>query len=81
MSETSFIGGPGISRGPFVKALNALEGAGLIEREKGHFHQGGTAPSGRETRIRLTQVGRKLACAYRVAAKDFGEWEASQYSI
>jgi hypothetical protein len=73
MSETSFIGGPGISRGQFVKVLAALEGAGLIERNRSQFEEGELAPKGRETRIRLTQVGRALAGAYRVAAKDFGE--------
>jgi hypothetical protein len=73
MSETSFIGGPGISRGQFVKVLDALEGAGLIERERTHFHREGPVPSGKETRLRLTEVGKALARDHGVAQAHFSE--------
>jgi hypothetical protein len=73
MTETSFIGAPGISRGQFVKALNALEGAGLIEREKGHSHEGGSAPKASETRLRLTEAGKALARDHGVAQAHFSE--------
>jgi hypothetical protein len=73
MSESSFIGGPGISRGQFVKVLNALESAGLIEREGVQFHRENPLPSGRETRLRLTEAGKALARGHRVAQTHFAE--------
>jgi len=73
MSETSFIGGPGISRGQFVKVLDALERAGLIERERTQFHREGPVPSGNETRLRLTEAGKALARDHGVAQAHFSE--------
>jgi hypothetical protein len=71
LSNASFTSEPGISLGQFLKALEALEGAGLVERSGGSFNRQGPVATGIETRLRLTDTGRELVASYGVQEAHF----------
>jgi hypothetical protein len=71
LSHDSFTG-EAVGRTQFGKVLTALEAAGLIAIAPGF--QDRSCPFGRrrETRLRLTEAGRKLAADYGVTESDVG---------
>lgn len=71
LSDSSFTQEPGISRNQFVKALRALETAGLIERSGGGYDRSGPVARGTETRLRLTEAGWELVSDFGVEGGSF----------
>lgn len=63
LSDSSFTQEP-VSRNQFVKALDALTTAGLIERSGGSYDRQGPVARGLDTRLRLTEAGRELVASY-----------------
>jgi hypothetical protein len=63
LSDSSFTEEP-VSRDQFVKAMDALETAGLIDRSGGSYDRTGPVARGMDTRLRLTKAGRQLVASY-----------------